>query len=99
MMSVTNSDNLQGLLANLNIDISSSYNNDIKVEKLVLQLGELSARYSDLAARYLKLASSKMNESTRPFVHTLESNHSATSNIQKSFLDILSVRFFELIYI
>lgn len=99
MMSVTDSDNLQGLLANLNIDISSGYNNDIKVEKLVLQLGELSARYSDLAARYLKLSNSRMNESTNPTVHNLEQYQSVTNNFQKSFLDILSVSFSVVIFI
>lgn len=92
MMSVTaDSDNLQGLLSNLNIDIPSGYSNDAKVEKLVMQLGELSARYSDLAARYLKLANSKMNESARPSVHSLERNNPINNNIQKSLLDILSV--------
>ena len=34
----------------------------LKKKKLVLQLGELSARYSDLASRYLKLVNSKINE-------------------------------------
>lgn len=92
MMSVSDSDNLQSLLSNLNIDISPGYNNDKKVEKLVLQLGELSARYSDLASRYLKLVNSKIHEPAKPAQYEPSENiPSAINGIQKSLLDILSV--------
>lgn len=91
MISVSGSDNLQNLLSNLNID-----NGDKKVEKLVLQLGELSARYSDLAARYLKLANSKTNEP--PFMSASTDFNDARTNIssfnselQKSLIEVLSV--------
>lgn len=74
------------------MDISSGFNNDKKVEKLVLQLGELSARYSDLASRYLKLVNSKINEpATAPQFEISETVSSANSGIQKSFSDLLSV--------
>lgn len=92
MMSVADSDNLQNLLTNLNLDISPGYNNDKKVEKLVLQLGELSSRYSDLASRYLKLVNSKVNEPFSNSVHSLSDNASSSNNgIQKSLLELLAV--------
>jgi hypothetical protein len=92
MMSVADSDNLQNLLTNLNIDISPGYNNDKKVEKLVLQLGELSSRYSDLASRYLKLVNSKVNEPFTNSIQNLSDNISSpNSGIQKSLLEILAV--------
>lgn len=94
MMSVADSDNLQHLLANLNLDMSSGMNNDKKVEKLVLQLGELSARYSDLASRYLKLFNSKVHEqpAKSTFQETFENHHSSQINgLQKSLLDTLAV--------
>lgn len=94
MMSVSDSDNLQTLLSNLNMDISTTYNNDKKVEKLVLQLGELSARYSDLASRYLKLVNSKINEPGKASQFEYSENASSVNNgIQKSLLDIISVLF------
>lgn len=92
MMSASDSENLQTLLSSLNMDISSGFNNDKKVEKLVLQLGELSARYSDLASRYLKLVNSKINEPVKASQFEISENvSSANSGIQKSFLDLLSV--------
>ena len=92
-MSVADSDNLQNLLTNLNIDISPGYNNDKKVEKLVLQLGELSSRYSDLASRYLKLVNSKVNEPFTNSVHSLSDNISSSNNgMQKSLLELLAVK-------
>lgn len=92
MMSVADSDNLQNLLTNLNIDISPGYNNDKKVEKIILQLGELSSRYSDLASRYLKLVNSKVNEPFTNIVHNLSDNISSPNNgIQKSLLELLAV--------
>jgi hypothetical protein len=92
MMSVADSDNLQNLLTNLNIDISPGYNNDKKVEKLVLQLGELSSRYSDLASRYLKLVNSKVNEPFTNSIQNLSDNISSPNNgIQKALLEILAV--------
>lgn len=93
MMSVADSDNLQNLLANLNLDMSSGLNNDKKVEKLVLQLGELSARYSDLASRYLKLVNSKVNEPIKSSFQDSFENHqsSQVTGLQKSFLDTLAV--------
>jgi hypothetical protein len=92
MMSVADSDNLQNLLTNLNIDISPGYNNDKKVEKLVLQLGELSSRYSDLASRYLKLVNSKVNEPFTNSIQNLSDNISSPNNgIQKTLLEILAV--------
>ena len=100
MMSVADSDILQNLLANLNIDNSSGYNDDKKVEKLVLQLGELSARYSDLASRYLKLVNSKVNEPTKSVFHENGQSNSisssAISSLQNSLLDTLAVRIFYL---
>ena len=93
MMSVADSDNLQNLLKNLNIYFSPGYNNDKKVEKLVLQLGELSSRYSDLASRYLKLVNSKVNEPFTNSVHSLSDNISSSNNgIQKSLLELLAVK-------
>ena len=92
MMSVSDSDNLQTLLANLNIDISSGYNNDKKVEKLVLQLGELSARYSDLASRYLKLVNSKINDPVKVLSIEASQNASINNGAQNYFLDIISVK-------
>ena len=92
MMSVNDSDNLQTLLNNLNIDISSGYNNDKKVEKLVLQLGELSSRYSNLASRYLKLINSKINEPVKPSLFEAPGNITLVNNgMQKSLLDVISV--------
>ena len=93
MMSVADSDNLQNLLKNLNIYFSPGYNNDKKVEKLVLQLGELSSRYSDLASRYLKLVNSKVNEPFTNSVHSLSDNISSSNNgMQKSLLELLAVK-------
>ena len=92
-MSVADSDNLQNLLKNLNIYFSPGYNNDKKVEKLVLQLGELSSRYSDLASRYLKLVNSKVNEPFTNSVHSLSDNISSSNNgMQKSLLELLAVK-------
>lgn len=93
MMSVADSDNLQNLLANLNIDISPGYNNDKKVEKLVLQLGELSSRYSDLASRYLKLVNSKVNDPLATSILSVsDNNYTANNGIQKSLLELLAVK-------
>lgn len=93
MMSVADSDNLQHLLANLNLDMSSGISNDKKVEKLILQLGELSARYSDLASRYLKLFNSKVHEPAKStFQEVFENHHLPQINgLQKSLLDTLAV--------
>jgi hypothetical protein len=93
MMSVADSDNLQNLLTNLNIDISPGYNNDKKVEKLVLQLGELSSRYSDLASRYLKLVNSKVHEPLTTSILSVPDNNSTSNNvIQKPLLELLAVK-------
>lgn len=95
MMSFADSDNLQNLLTNLNIDISPGYNDDKKVEKLVLQLGELSSRYSDLAARYLKLANSRVHEPlASPVLNISDNNSSLNNGIQKPLLELLAVKLF-----
>ena len=91
MMSLAESDNLQGLLTNLNIDMSSGYNDDSKIETLVLQLGELSGRYSDLASRYLTLANSKVIEPTKYSIHEVSRENNTNNSVQKSLLDILAV--------
>lgn len=92
MISVADSDNLQNLLAGLNIDISSGLNNDKKVEKLVLQLGELSSRYSDLASRYLKLVNARSLESTKGFfADNVQTINPQNGILEKSLLNILSV--------
>lgn len=88
MMSVVERDELQGLLATLNIDNSQSFSDDKKVEKLVFQLGDLSSRYSDLATRYLKLVNSKVSPS-------IEGNTLGptlpNSALQKTINDLFSV--------
>lgn len=94
MMSVADNDNLNALLANLNIDYSpADYGEDKKVEKLVAQIGELSARYSDLASRYLKLVNTKA-VSGQEIALDLNSKFSsslASSSLQKSITDLFSV--------
>lgn len=101
MMSVADSDSLQNLLANLNLDMASGLSNDKKVEKLVLQLGELSARYSDLASRYLKLVNSKVNEPPKSSFHDSFENHQSSqiNGLQKSILDTLAVNILLILYL
>lgn len=94
-MSVADSDNLQNLLTNLNIDISPGYNNDKKFEKLILQLGELSSRYSDLASRYLKLVNSKVHEPlTTPILSVSDNNSTSNNGVQRSLLELLAVKLY-----
>lgn len=88
MMSFADPDNLQNLLANLNIENILDFNEENKTKKLVLQLGELSARYSDLATRYLKLVNTKLNEPANQPKHE---NSSLINTLPKSFSDILEV--------
>ena len=88
MMSFADPDNLQNLLADLNIGSISDFNEEKNTEKLVLQLGELSARYSDLATRYLKLVNTKLNEPANQLKHE---SSSLTNALPKSFSDILEV--------
>lgn len=94
MMSVADSDSLNSLLSNLNIDYSSGINDEKKIEKLVAQIGELSSRYSDLASRYLKLVNTKVVPTNLDLASELSSKFSSSLNstgLQKSISDLFSV--------
>ncbi len=94
MMSVADSESLNSLLSSLNMEYGSGVSDEKKIEKLVAQIGELSGRYSDLAARYLKLVNTKAAPSNLDAALELNPKYSSSisvTGLQKSISDLFSV--------
>jgi hypothetical protein len=86
MSSVGGSDKFQSLLAKLNIDPNLVYSNDVLIEQLLKEIGDVSARYSALAAKHLKL----LNTQTVP---TVLSKHLApeSSGLKNALSHVITV--------
>lgn len=79
-------DKLQSLLSKINIDPKVCYSNGLLIETLLKEIGDVSARYSQLAAKHLKMLNSQSTMPVAPF----ESNENA--NLKMSINAIFSVR-------